>query len=68
MNDPSAHERRSEKTSGRRLFERSTEAGREPSVEEIVQLCREVAAATGFLWIHDLVLEELERLNRRFAA
>jgi hypothetical protein len=28
LNEPSAHERRSEKTSGRRLFERSTEPGR----------------------------------------
>ena len=40
----------------------------EPDVQEIVERCREVAAATGFAWLHDLVLEELERLDRKLAA
>ena len=46
----------------------STAPRREPSVEEIVQHCREVAAAAGMSWIHDLVFEEFERLSRRAAA
>ena len=36
-------------------------------VGEIVRRCREVAAATGLAWIHDLVREEVERLAQRCA-
>lgn len=40
----------------------------EPDVQEIVERCREVAAATGFAWLHDLALAEIVRLDRKFAA
>ena len=40
----------------------------EPDVEAIVERCREVAAETGCSRIHDFVLDELERFDRKLAA
>ena len=45
-----------------------TPAAREPTVEELIVRCRAVAAAAGFSWLHDLVLEELARLRQKAAA
>jgi hypothetical protein len=68
MNDEAARQGRSEADQLFRRSETSTAARGQPSVEEIVAHCREVAAATGFAWLHDLAAAEVERMNRELAA
>lgn len=46
----------------------STASGGGQTVEALVERCRDVAAATGFSWVHDLVVEQLERLCEQRAA
>ena len=66
MNDEAARQGRPATTSV--AVEVTTASGRGPTIEEIVDQCRETAAAAGFSWIHDLVLEEIDRLAARRAA